>query len=204
MRRIRLVAIALIGAAAIGGAGAAAASAKPKVLEVSAESHSITSKVQVSGYFAEGFTLKSTKGEEIAICEQVEDAGHLTTNDAKKDVFKALTKQPEEDECYLTDEPDLGESGTFNVTEVTIGTNGKATGAVEIKFSSAPAPYQHCVYKSSRLKGTNTVTGTLEIELGGRLKGSGCHLNTVELVPNFEVPFMLDSGSRPELEVSLV
>ncbi len=204
MRRMKLVATALIAAAAISGVSAAAASAKPKVLEVKAESHAVTPKEQISGYFAEGFTLKSTHGEELAVCEQVEDVGQLTTNNAKTDVFKALTKQPPEDECYLTTEPDLGESGTFTVTEVTIAANGKATGDVEIKFSSAPPPYQHCVYKGNKLKGTNTVTGTLEVEFGGKLKGSGCHLKTVELAPNFEVPFMRDSGSYPELEVSLV
>lgn len=180
-------------------AQASSALASPKVLEISAEGHTVKSSEAVSFNFSEGFLLTTTHGEELALCETEAD-GLITTNDASKDVFAQTAALF--GACYLTHEPDLGEEGQFEVPKITFGVNGKAEGSVEIQFAG-PAPYQHCMYKSSTLKGVNTTTGWLGVGFHGKLKGNGCHLKTVAIEPSGAsgVPSLAGWGERNGTEL---
>ncbi len=194
---------------ALGGAVSSSALAHPKVLEVTAGSHGVVhSNELVSFEWHETFGLY-VHGEQIAVCEEKGAEGHLLTNNAKTDTF--ALEAPEYDPCYLIAEPDLGSEGQLDIAKLNVAANGKASGSVEVTFSG-PAPYQHCVYKSSKLTGANSTTGELEVKLSAKLKGTGCHEKAVKLEEQFPGPLSEANGFGvylvlaplyPELEVAL-
>jgi hypothetical protein len=209
MYRMKVMGLTVVAVMAFGVAVSSSASAHPKLLEVTAGSHGIVHSNELLTFeWHETFGLYA-HGEQVAVCEEKGAEGHLLTNSAKTDAF-ALGRA-EEDPCYGITEHDLGSEGQIDIVKLNVAANGKASGSVEITFSG-PSPYQHCVYKSSKLTGANSTSGELEVKLSGNLKGAGCHERAVKLEEQFPGPLSEANGfgvnlvlppQYPELDVAV-
>lgn len=188
--------VAMLATLSIAATGAQAA---PKHLLITLNGQAVGPGEEVQANFEEYWKLTTTKGHDEGFCERYEP-GSLTVNNSKKDVF---TGDGEGEGGCVDEDPELGGLGGLQISQIVFGANGKATGAVDLEFSGPP-PFQNCVY-TGKLKGTNGTGGPLWIELGGKLKGSGCAEKTLVLSKGPEVVWqgeMTAWGGLPELDAN--
>lgn len=204
MRKVKIIGLAVAAMLATTGIAAGAASANAKYLEIStAKFGEVQPHEELGGgygpSYSTGISLATTHGAEIAECG-AEWNGALTKNDAKTDTWAMAGAVGV---CTSAGSPD----GEFTyLGKMTFGVSGNATvSSLEIRLEE-PAPYEHCRYNASKLKGSNTTSGLLRASFSGKLTGKGCRDKVAHVRFNENEWYaFLDSRppNFPELNVSV-
>jgi hypothetical protein len=185
MRRIRITGLALIAVMAITAGAASSASASPKLLNLKTTNYGVlTSEPPINA--AMFLSLATSRG--TVTCE-MSGLGVVTTNSSKADVITWSTNGAAFCSGAASGEADPGAWQTL-----TVSSKGKASAEMSVNVEW-PVPFNHCVYSSTNLKGTNSVSGKLNVTFGGKLTGTGCPESKVHVTSS---GFFAEGPGEPE------
>jgi hypothetical protein len=161
MRRVGLAGLAILGVCLLPGPLGASVASAHRVLQLEVPAESLSSGTRVDMEL--NFTLAASRGP--VEC-RIYSEGPITS-DATTDLF---TAEYEHDTCEGSGT--LTEGG-LGVSRLTLGVKGKATIDLAVGVDW-PAPNEGCVYSSTKLRGSTTLSGWVIASFSRKLSSANC------------------------------